>query len=152
MNKDIKITGFRYADGTHWHYNDKEVAVINNRGEIEWCVRTFSLPEEVVEQIRNKVPRANGTWLIEAKRNRYSTTQGNINIFVNGKNTGISFYDKIELNQAGEWESTTPDNELGKFIYACLWPQLDANKDLANRFKDIFKPNWREELRKETHL
>ena len=88
MKKEVKLIGYQYADGVHWHWidngTDKEVAVINDRGEIEWCVRTYNLPEEVVAEIRNKVPRPSGTWLIEARRIRHSVTQGTISIFVNG--------------------------------------------------------------------
>lgn len=140
----MKIVGYSYADGVHWHWNDKEVAVINNRGEIEWCVRTYNLPEEVVAEIRNRVPRPSGTWLIEAKRNRQSVTQGTVSIYVNGKDMDMHFDDKMELKN-GEWVSTTPDSEIGKFVYACLWHKLDNLYHYSERFKDIFKPNWRED-------
>lgn len=147
MSKEMKIIGYQYADGVHWHWidngTDTEVAVINDRGEIEWCVRTYNLPEEVVAEIRNKVPRPSGTWLIEARRVRHSVTQGTINIFVNGKDMDMCFNDEMKLNENGEYESTTPDSEIGKCVYACLWHKLDDVYHYSERFKDVFYPNWR---------
>ena len=81
QGKEIK--GYSYADGVHWYWGDKEVAVINElRREIEWCDRTFNFPQEVVDDIRNRIPVADGVWIIEARRTRSSATQGNISIFV----------------------------------------------------------------------
>ncbi len=50
-----EIKGFSHADGVHWYWGDKEVAVINeSRKEIEWCDRTFKFPENVINAIRKK--------------------------------------------------------------------------------------------------
>ena len=55
QGKEIK--GYSYADGVNWYWGDKEVAVINElRREIEWCDRTFNFPQEVVDDIRNRIP------------------------------------------------------------------------------------------------
>lgn len=91
-----EIKGFRYADGVHWYWGDKEVAVINElRREIEWCDRTFKFPTEVVNAIRDKISTPDGQWIIEARRTRLSATQGNISIFVNNKDMDMHFEDKI---------------------------------------------------------
>lgn len=55
-----EIKGFSHADGVHWYWGDKEVAVINeSRKEIEWCDRTFKFPENVINAIRKKIPETN---------------------------------------------------------------------------------------------
>lgn len=145
--KGKRIIGYGRADGVHWYWGDKEVAVINEfRREIEWCDRTFKYPEEVIEAIRNKMPVADGVWIIEARRTRSSATQGNIHIFVNNKDMDMHFEDKMELVN-GEYVSTTPDDELGKFVYACLWHSHDGIYHYSDRFKDLFNPNWRNEER-----
>lgn len=143
--KGKKIIGYSYADGVHWYWGDKEVAVINEfRREIEWCDRTFNYPEEVVRAIRNMMPNNPGTWVIEARRTRSSATSGNVHIFINNKDMDMHFEDKMELIN-GKYVSTTPDNELGKFVYACLWHPHDSVYRYSDRFKDLFKPNWRDE-------
>ena len=144
QGKEIK--GYSYADGVHWYWGDKEVAVINElRREIEWCDRTFNFPQEVVDDIRNRIPEPVGMWIIEASRTRSSVTQGNISIFVNNKDMDMHFEDKMELDDNGNWVSTTPDDELGKFVYACLWHKYDNMMHYSDRFKSLFKPDWRNE-------
>ena len=141
QGKEIK--GYSYADGVHWYWGDKEVAVINElRREIEWCDRTFNFPQEVVDDIRSRIPVADGVWIIEARRTRSSVTQGNISIFVNNKDMDMHFEDKMELDDNGNWVSTTPDSELGNFVYACLWHKLDEVLHYSHRFRKLFKPNW----------
>jgi len=143
--KGKEIKGYSFADGTHWYWGDKEVAVINeHRREIEWCDRTFKYPEEVIEAIRNKMPVVDGVWIIEARRTRSSATQGNIHIFVNNRDMDMHFEDKMELVN-GEYVSTTPDDELGKFVYACFWHKLDYMLHYSHRFRKLFKPNWKDE-------
>lgn len=149
------LKGYAYADGVHWHYLGKEVAVINLRGEIEWCVRTHNLPEEVVAEVRKCVPRPDGVWKMEVRRIQHSETQGSIKIFVNGRDMDMNFADEYVLNKQGNYESAIPDSALGKFLFACLWHKLDAVYHYSERFKDIFYPDWREvetlaqEIRKE---
>lgn len=143
-----EIRGYRYSDGTHWYWGDEEVAVINEqKREIEWCGRTFMFPKEVVDEIRNKVPVATGTWIIEARRTRDSATQGNVSIFVNNKDMGMHFKDKIEMDDDGNYVSATPDDKLGEFVYACLWHKYDEIYHYSDRFKSLFKPNWDKELK-----
>lgn len=140
-----EIKGFQCADGVHWYWGDKEVAVINElRREIEWCDRTFNFPTEVVNVIRDKMPTPNGQWIIEARRTSLSATQGNISIFVNNKDMDMHFEDKMVLDENGNYVSTTPDSELGKFVYACLWHPLDEIYHYSDRFKRLFKPNWKD--------
>lgn len=144
QGKEIK--GYSYADGVHWYWGDKEVAVINElRREIEWCDRTFKFPQEVVDDIRSRIPVTDGVWIIEARRTRSSATQGNISIFVNNKDMDMHFEDKMELDDNGNYVSTTPDEELGKFVYACLWHKYDNMMHYSDRFKSLFKPDWRNE-------
>lgn len=141
-----EIKGYSYADGVHWYWGDKEVAVIKElRREIEWCDRTFNLPNEVVNAIRDKIPTPDGQWIIEARRTRISETQGNISIFVNNKDMNIHFDDKMKRDENGNYVSTTPDNELGKFVYACLWHPYDDIYHYSDEFKSLFKPNWKDE-------
>lgn len=143
QGKEIK--GYSCADGVHWYWGDKEVAVINElRREIEWCDRTFNFPTEVVNAIRDKIPTPDGQWIIEARRTRSSATQGSISIFVNNKDMDMYFEDKMELDDNENWTSTTPDSELGKFVYACLWHKYDNIMHYSDRFKRLFKPNWKD--------
>lgn len=75
--KGKEIKGYSYADGVHWYWGDKEIAIIDHvRSEIQWLVRTFELPNEAIDAIRDKIPRPSGTWLIEARRSEISATQG----------------------------------------------------------------------------
>ena len=141
-----EIKGFSYADGVHWYWGDELVAVINERRrEIEWCDRTYKFPVEVIKAIRDKVPTPDGQWIIEARRSGISATQGNISIFVNNKDMDMCFEDKMERDENGNYVSTTPDSELGKFVYASFWHPFDYLYHYSDRFKNLFKPNWREE-------
>lgn len=147
-----EIKGFQYADGVHWYWGDKEVAVINElRREIEWCDRTFNFPIEVVNAIRDKIPTPDGQWIIEARRTSLSATQGNISIFVNNKDMDMHFEDKMERDENGNYVSTTPDSELGKFVYACLWHPYDEIYHYSDRFKSMFKPNWKDKGQKSNY-
>lgn len=148
--KEKKITGCRYADGTHWYWGDTEVAVINEaRREIEWCDRTHNFPEEVVNMIRSKIPAPQGQWLIEARRTQSSARQGNVLIFVNNEYTGMCFEDTMRLDEKGNYVSTTPDCQLGKFVNASLWHPLDQTNHYSDRFKSIFDPEWKNDRSKE---
>ena len=143
--QDKEIKGYSYADGVHWYWGDTEVAVINEkRREIEWCDRIFMFPKEVVEDIRSRIPQPANTWIIEARRTSKSATQGTISIFVNNKDMDMHFEDKRELVN-GEYISATPDKDLGKFVYACLWHPLDNVYHYSDRFKSLFKPDWNKE-------
>lgn len=139
------IKGLGYCIGrTKWLWGEQEVAIIDEyRREIEWCRRTTSLPDEVVEEIRKRMPNNPGTWIIEARRTQSSATQGNVSIFVNGVDMNMHFEDKMMLNENGDYVSTTPDEELGKFVYAALWHPLDYAYHYSDNFKDMFKPDWR---------
>ena len=60
--KDFK--GYEYADGTHWHWGEKEVAIINDyTAEIEWCCRKSSLPDDVIKAIYDRKPKPSGKWV-----------------------------------------------------------------------------------------
>lgn len=141
-----EIKGFSHADGVHWYWGDKEVAVINeSRKEIEWCDRTFKFPEDVINAIRKKIPETNGKWTIEARRVKSSATQGNIKIFINDKDMDMCFEDKMELDENGKWISTIPDEMLGKYVYACFWHKLDYLYHYSDKFKKLFNPDWKKE-------
>jgi hypothetical protein len=143
--KGKELVGLRFADGVHWHWGDTEVAVINEvYREIEWCDRVFKFPEEVVSAVRSKMPVQAGQWLIEARRNRISTTQGSICIFVNNQYMDMAFKDEYVLVN-GEYESINKDEDLGKFVYASLWHSHDSVYRYSDRFKSLFKPDWRDE-------
>lgn len=36
-----------------------------------------------------------------------------------------------------------PDVRLGEYVYACLWHDHDFVYHYSDRFKDLFKPDWR---------
>lgn len=114
-----EIKGYSFADGIHWYWGDTEVAVINEkRREIEWCDRTFNFPSEVVEDIRNRIPVAAGSWIIEARRTQQSACGSTVSIFVNNKNMHMNFREDYDLNN-GEIKKK-PDEKLGEYVYACL--------------------------------
>lgn len=107
--------------------------------------------EEILKELGSDIPfdengdlTPDGQWIIEARRTSLSATQGNISIFVNSKDMDMHFEDKIELDKNGNYVSTTPDSELGKFVYACLWHPLDKTYHYSDRFKRLFKPNWKD--------
>lgn len=63
MNKNIELKGYSFADGVHWHWKDREVAIIDpETSEIEWCVRKFELPQDVIDAVRSKKPCGKG-WI-----------------------------------------------------------------------------------------
>lgn len=141
-----EIKGYSYADGVHWYWGDTEVAVINEyRREIEWCNRTCKFPKEVVDEIRRKMPDNPGVWVIEARRTKSSACDGNVSIFVNNKDMDIHFVDKYEMDENGNYTSTISNEELGEYVYACLWNPLDNIYHYSDRFKSMFKPNWNKE-------
>ena len=143
MRTEIKgkeITGYSYADGTHWHWGDTDVAVIDETtSEIEWLVRKNSLPEEVIQAIRDRKPKAAGKWMVEAKRISYSATQGEIQIQINGKPL-ITFGDD-KIMRDGEWVNKTPDEELGRLVCSAFWPRLDDIYHYSDKAKKLFYPN-----------
>lgn len=146
--KEKEIKGYSYADGVHWYWGDKEVAVIDEATrEIEWCDRKLKFPEEVIQAIRDMRPKVNGKWIIEARRIRRSATHGGVAILINGNDTGMYFEDKMELKGNGQYESTTPDDELGKFVCSCFWNPLDNLYHYSERLKNIFDPKREERTR-----
>ena len=137
-----KLIGYVYADGVHWHWGKTEVAVIDQKtGEIEWCDRLFKFPKEVVDAIRQKKPKAANTWVIEAKRISMSTTQGAISIQIDGKEIA-SFNDDKQLGDKGFYESSIPDEELGKCVCAALWHPHDNVYHISDNAKKIFYHNY----------
>lgn len=93
--KDLK--GYAYADGTHWHWGEKEVAIINDyTAEIEWCCRKSSLPDDVIKAIYDRKPKPSGKWVIEADRINMGATQGEILVRINGQ-TVACFGDEKHL-------------------------------------------------------
>lgn len=79
---------------------------------------------------------------IEVKRRRASVTQGEADVYVNGKKV-IAFGDKIELIQEGQpfysekiggWASVTPDAD---FIKGLLWHPFDGYYHHSDRVREI---------------
>lgn len=143
MKNNIELKGYCYADGTHWYWEEKEIAIINeSNSEIEWCVRKSSLPAAVVQAVYDKKPKIAGKWIIETRRVRQSATQGEIHVQINGATIAV-FSDDIVLNNNGNYESAIPDKELGKFVIAAFWNAYDSIYRLSDRAKDVFDPDWR---------
>ena len=124
MFEKEKLKGYQFADGVHWQYDGKEIAIINEATrEIEWCVRTFTLPDELVEAVRNTRTNS-GTWIVEVTRSRPSVTQGYICVLING-NCIASYEDEIQLLKDGTWDSTIPDEDLGKYAADAIRKHLN---------------------------
>lgn len=135
--KDLK--GYRYADGTHWYWKGKEVAAIDEcTSEIEWCCKKCSLPDEVIQAVRDKKPKHNGKWIVEAKRLNSSATQGEILVTVNDQ-TVACFADEKQWKD-GQYISAYSDEELGKLVISAFWHQYDQIYHLSDRAKRIFYP------------
>lgn len=138
-NEEKKLKGYQHADGTHWYWDDKEVAVIDERtSEIEWCCRKNALPDEIVQAVRDKKPKHNGKWIVEAKRINSSVTQGEILITVNGQ-TVACFGDEKQFKD-DKYVSTYSDEELGKLVISAFWHQYDQIYHLSDRAKQVFYP------------
>lgn len=136
-----ELSGCSYADGTHWYWGGKEVAVMDDlTGEIEWCVRTNSIPNAVVEAVRSKKPKAAGQWLIEVKRVSQSATQGIAHVLLNGETVAV-FADEKILNENGKWVSKIPDEEIGKYVAATFWHPHDNVYHFSSKARKIFGYN-----------
>jgi len=140
MNKEIQgkeMKGYSYADGVHWHWGDQEVAVIDQvTSEIEWCVRKCSLPDEVVQAVRDRRQKAAGKWTIEVKRVSQSATQGTLLVQINGETVMMFGDDKI-LGENG-WESKIPDEELGRLVYSTFWHPMDQIYHYSDKARKLF--------------
>ena len=135
--KDFK--GYEYADGTHWHWGEKEVAIINDyTAEIEWCCRKSSLPDDVIKAIYDRKPKPSGKWVIEADRINMGATQGEILVRINGQ-TVACFGDEKHLKD-GEWTSSYPDEKLGELIINTLWHKHDDLYHFSDRVKAVLMP------------
>lgn len=135
--KGKPIKGYCFADGCHWYWGETEVAVIDDHtGEIEWCDRKFKFPDEVIQAIRERKPKPDATWIIEARRISHSATQGSIRLTINGKHL-ITFGDDKKLID-GEWQGR-PDSELGSLVCAAFWNPYDDLYHYSDRAKELFK-------------
>lgn len=139
MEKTNDLKGYCRADGTHWYWNDKEVAVIDEHtSEIEWCCRTCTLPDEIVQAVREKKPKHNGKWIVEAKRIDHSVTQGEILITING-HAVVTFADEKYLKD-GIYVSSFSDEDLGSLVVSAFWHPYDRIYHLSDWAKKIFNP------------
>ena len=139
--KKYNIIGYRFADGVHWNVDGKEVAIIDeSTNEIEWCVRKNYLSNEVIDIIKSKRNRPAASFTFDVKRISHSATQGSIRIELNGKEM-ITFGDHIELID-GKWQSTIPDEELGRYVYGLLYHPYDDIYHYSDKVKDYLKPDW----------
>lgn len=135
--RDLK--GYAYADGTHWYWGEKEVAIINDyTAEIEWCCKKTNLPEVVIKAVRDKKPKHNGKWVIEANRVDMSATQGEILVRINGQ-TVACFGDEKHLED-GKWVSSFPDEKLGEVIANTLWHKHDDLYHFSDKVKAVLMP------------
>ncbi|MGN0485541.1 MAG: hypothetical protein ACI4HI_18535 [Lachnospiraceae bacterium] len=113
------LVGYQFADGVHWHWKGREIAVIDEEtSEIEWCVRKYTLPKEIIQAVYDRKNRPSGQWLITAKRVPVSATQGYIAIFVNEDKIEAFNDDKILVD--GKWVSKIPDEKLWDLAYTAL--------------------------------
>ena len=78
------------------------------------------------------------------KRERYSVTQGNATVYLNGEKI-LVFADEIKIIKDGEtyygeniggWASTTPDKD---FINGVLFHPLDSVYHYSDKIKEIIK-------------
>lgn len=137
-NKELK--GFSFADGDHWYFGDEEIAIIDPvTSEIEWVVRKSSLTNDVIEAVRDKKPKHNGRWVVEAKRVDRSATQGSILIQIDGK-TIAEFADEKILGDDGFYHSKFSDEELGKLVNGTFWHPMDNVYHDSDRAKYAFYP------------
>ena len=135
--KGKELIGYSYADGVHWHWGDQEVAVIDQMtSEIEWCVRKCSLPDEVIQAVRDRRPKAAGKWTIEVKRISHSATQGTLLVQINGEAV-MTFGDDKILGENG-WESKIPDEELGRLVYSTFWHPMGQIYHYSNKARKLF--------------
>ena len=140
---DKEIKGYSFADGVHWYWGDREVAVIDQfTSEIEWCERKCYFPQEVIEFIRSRKPKASAKWVIEAKRISDSATQGEVVIQINGK-TVATFADDKMIGADKKYHSRYSDENLGRLVIAAFWHKYDDVYHLSDRAKDVFYPKWR---------
>lgn len=141
--KGKKIKGFQYADGVHWYWGNREVAIINEEThEIEWCERKHNFPDEVVKEIRNLIPHANNQWLIEVRRTSKSVTQGDISIYINDKCV-VTFNDDKEIID-GKWQSTIKDEDLGRLVLSAIYHPHDNLYHYSDTIKSSIYPKWNE--------
>ncbi len=135
-----ELMGYSYADGVHWHWGDREIAVIDQAtSEIEWCVRKCSLPDGVVQAVRDRRQKAAGKWIIEVKRVSQSATQGTLLVQINGE-TVMTFGDDKILGENG-WESRIPDEKLGRLVCSAFWHPLDQTYHYSDKARKIFSAN-----------
>ncbi len=143
QDKDIK--GYSRADGVHWYWGDTEIAVIDqSTGEIEWCVRKYNLPDEVIQSIRDLRQRPIGRWVIEVKQIDYSATQHGFDVLINGDKVA-NFGDGTGIGKALYSDDPKLKENPGKYVYATFWHPHDDIYHISDKAKDIFKPNWRKE-------
>lgn len=142
---EINLKGYQFADGVHWQWEGKEIAVIDNHtSEIEWCVRKHSLPQEVINAVREKRPKPSASWTIDVKRIETSATLENFDVNINGETISSFHSDKI-IDINGNQISKIKDEELGKFVRSIFWHKYDYLYHFSNKAKKAFDPSWNEE-------
>lgn len=145
----INLKGYQFADGVHWHWEEKEIAVIDNHtSEIEWCVRKHTLPQEVIDAVREKRTKPSVSWTIDVKRFETSATSEGFDVNINGETISRFHSEKI-LNSNGKWVSKIEDKELGKFVRSMFWHKYDNLYHFSSKAKKAFDPSWNEEANDE---
>lgn len=133
-----ELKSFKYADGVHYFWGDREVAVINEKtAEIEWCDRIRTFPEEVVTVIRALQHTEVGKWVVRVRRITSSETQGYFTVSVNG-NDVLTFGDDKQIGLDGKWHSKYSDAELGKILCAALWHPKDDIYHYSDKMREAF--------------
>lgn len=139
MYNTYNLTGYNFADGVHWYWNDKEIAIIDETtNEIEWTVRKYTLPIEVIKAVKSKRNTSLAEWKIEVRANRISATQGTVGVYING-DLIHSWRDEYK---DGYFESE--NSNPGDYVFASMWHKHDEIYHYSDKVKDIFKPTWRD--------
>ena len=135
----VELKGYCYADGTHWYYDGKEVAVIDEtNNEIEWTVHKHLLLSEVVEAVRAKRHYPEGKWMVEVRKVDISASQGYYQVLVNDRELITFGADK--KCDGGSWNFDIPNEDLGKLVVAAFWHKYDNIYHYSDKAKEMFYP------------
>lgn len=138
--KGKDLVGYSYADGVHWFWGGKEVAIIDEEtSEIEWVERKSHFPQEVIDAVRKKKIFPLAKWEITVKRVSFCATRGSILVQINGR-TVMTFDDPYILKD-GKWVSSVSNDELGKYVASAFWNNYDSIYHYSNMAKQIFANN-----------
>ena len=125
------VKGYSRADGVHWFWGDTEVAVIDEfTSEIEWCVRKFTLPEDVIQHIRDLRPRPKATWTVAVKEIKPSVCGSIVDVQINGRS--VASFSKQDDSKL----------EPGKYVRSAFWHKLDNIYHISEQAKKVFDSEY----------